>query len=255
MVRFYKPKRGTHKTRSFVEAKIESLDIHCRGVAHQGGKVWFADGVLPGEEITGEVLDEKAAYGELRVQTVRVPSPERLEPRCPFFGKCGGCSLQFMKEETQLDAKKKGIRQVFSKNTGMDPGEPELVVSPVSSGYRRSIRLSTLFDARHKVLLVGLRARGSHDIIPIDDCMVLTDALRAEVKSERIAKVLNAFSDPKAIGHIEFSEADNGIFLLLRIKSALPEHEVQSFVLHEIDNGLSAKSVKDMLIVLKMVMR
>ena len=78
MVRFYKPKRGTHKTRSFVEAKIESLDIHCRGVAHQGGKVWFADGVLPGEEITGEVLDEKAAYGELRVQTVRVPSPERL---------------------------------------------------------------------------------------------------------------------------------------------------------------------------------
>ena len=155
-MRFYKPKRGTHKTRSFVEARIESLDIRCRGVAHQGGKVWFTDGVLPGEEVTGEVLDEKASYGELRLQSVRVPSPERLEPQCPFFGKCGGCSLQFMKEETQLDAKKKGIRQVFSKNAGIDPGEPELVVSPVSSGYRRCIRLSTLFDTRHKVLLVGL---------------------------------------------------------------------------------------------------
>ena len=239
MVRFYKPKRGTHKTRSFVEARIESLDIRCRGVAHQGGKVWFTDGVLPGEEVTGEVLDEKASYGELRLQSVRVPSPERLEPQCPFFGKCGGCSLQFMKEETQLDAKKKGIRQVFSKNAGIDPGEPELVVSPVSSGYRRCIRLSTLFDTRHKVLLVGLRARGSHDIVPVDDCMVLTDALRAEVKSGRITKVLNAFTDPKVIGHIEFSEADNGIFLLVRIKNPLPEKERDLLQSYEKESGVT----------------
>lgn len=90
MVRFYKPKRGTHKTRSFVEAKIESLDIHCRGVAHQGGKVWFADGVLPGEEITGEVLDEKAAYGELRVQTVRVPLLSALSPGARSSGSAAG---------------------------------------------------------------------------------------------------------------------------------------------------------------------
>ena len=144
-----------------------------------------------------------------------------------------------MKEETQLDAKKKGIRQVFSKNAGIDPGEPELVVSPVSSGYRRCIRLSTLFDTRHKVLLVGLRARGSHDIVPVDDCMVLTDALRAEVKSGRITKVLNAFTDPKVIGHIEFSEADNGIFLLVRIKNPLPEKERDLLQSYEKESGVT----------------
>ena len=96
-----------------------------------------------------------------------------------------------MKEETQLDAKKKGIRQVFSKNTGMDPGEPELVVSPVSSGYRRSIRLSTLFDARHKVLAVGCLLvqdlagdflAGEHAVREPDLAALMRDAAAVDVE-------------------------------------------------------------------------
>ena len=75
-------------------AVIESLAHDGRGVTHLDGKAVFIDGALPGETVSFEYLTTRRKFDEGRVTAVLQPSPDRVPPKCPHFGVCGGCSLQ-----------------------------------------------------------------------------------------------------------------------------------------------------------------
>lgn len=72
---------------------IESLDLEARGIARRDGKVVFVEGALPGERVTATTVRRKPSYEIARVETVLRPSSQRVEPRCPHFGVCGGCAM------------------------------------------------------------------------------------------------------------------------------------------------------------------
>ena len=71
---------------------IESLGHDGRGVTHLDGKAVFIDGALPGEVVSFEYLSSRRKFDEGRVINVQQASPDRVEPKCPHFGLCGGCS-------------------------------------------------------------------------------------------------------------------------------------------------------------------
>jgi 23S rRNA (uracil1939-C5)-methyltransferase len=82
---------------------VESLAHDGRGVTHIGGKAVFIDGALPGETVAIDFLASHRNYDEARVRAVHTPSPHRVEPRCPHFGVCGGCSLQHLEAGEQSE--------------------------------------------------------------------------------------------------------------------------------------------------------
>ncbi|MFQ5886769.1 MAG: TRAM domain-containing protein, partial [Anaerolineae bacterium] len=86
-----------------------SIRLQLTDIAHGGealgrheGKVIFVPYALPGEEVLVEIVQDKGRYARARLLEVVRPSPDRVEPRCPHFGTCGGCQWQHMAYEAQL---------------------------------------------------------------------------------------------------------------------------------------------------------
>ena len=77
-------------------ATIEALDQEGRGVAHNDGKTIFIDGALPNERVTYQSQRIKPSYEVANVVEVLQASSDRVMPKCPHFGLCGGCKLQHM---------------------------------------------------------------------------------------------------------------------------------------------------------------
>ena len=74
---------------------IESLDLEARGVAHNAeGKVVFVEGALPGEEVQVKVQRRKNNWEQATMTALRRESSQRVAPKCPYFGTCGGCKMQ-----------------------------------------------------------------------------------------------------------------------------------------------------------------
>ena len=86
------------------EALIESLDHEGRGVAHVDEKVIFIEGALPGERVVYESYHRKPRYEQAYATAVLRESSQRVTPRCPHFGVCGGCSMQHLSVSAQVAA-------------------------------------------------------------------------------------------------------------------------------------------------------
>jgi len=85
---------------------IESLSHDGRGVAHHDdGKTIFVDAALPGEEVDFIYTNQRAKFDEGRCVNVINASPERVTPECAFFGICGGCSMQHLSNDAQIEHK------------------------------------------------------------------------------------------------------------------------------------------------------
>ena len=156
------------------------LDIE--RVAHGGvcvahgpdGRVVFVRHTLPGEQVRVVVTEERKSY--LRADAVEVlrPSPARVRPPCPWAGpgRCGGCDWQHVDLEEQRRLKAAVVVEQLHRLGGVDR---EVVVEPVPGetdglGWRTRLRLATDESGR-----AGLRRQRSHDIEPIDDCLLAVD--------------------------------------------------------------------------------
>ena len=96
------------------EARIEDLSHDGRGVTTNGEKKVFVHGALPGELVMVRVTDRKRSFDEGETIEVIEPSPDRIKPRCPHFGQCGGCSLQHLDPLKQIESKQNTLVQNLS---------------------------------------------------------------------------------------------------------------------------------------------
>ena len=86
---------------------IESLDHAGQGIARDGGKTIFVEGALPGELVSWLSYRRKPSFEQARVTEVHRAASTRVEPRCPHFGVCGGCSLQHADPSLQIATKQR----------------------------------------------------------------------------------------------------------------------------------------------------
>lgn len=84
------------------EARIVDLTHDGRGVTRIDDKTVFVSDALPGERVTLQRTVRRRSFDEARLVAVIEPSAERVEPRCPHFGICGGCALQHLSPAAQL---------------------------------------------------------------------------------------------------------------------------------------------------------
>lgn len=133
------------------------------------GRVVFVSFAVPGELVEAAVEKEYPDYLEAVVTRVLEPSPDRVEPRCPLFGECGGCQLQHMAYPAQLRAKEAVVREQLRRIGGLD----DSVVRPMVGardpwGYRNHIRFST----GRKFGDVGFISRRGHGLLKVEHCPI-----------------------------------------------------------------------------------
>lgn len=220
MANFFKPVKS--QTDRYFDLEITDLDGKCRGVGHNAGRTWFVSGTMPGDSIRAEKKEISKGVGTASVQKFHARSSDRItENLCEFSDRCGGCSCQFIPVEKQIDAKCRGLRQVFRKNVGIELQSPDRIVTGAEFGYRRVCRLSTYYNRSNRIIEIGFRMANSNRIVEIADCRVLLPELSAVIAPLRT--VVNCLESRAFIGHIELLRADNGIFVLIRHTGKFPD--------------------------------
>ncbi len=140
------------------------------GVARlEDGRVLFTPFVAVGEEIEVEVVSAKKSFAQGRLVSIRVPSPDRIEPRCPYFGNCGGCRYQHLPYETQLALKERQLGATLRRIGQAELGEVTIhpiIASPRSFEYRNRITVHLKDGA------VGFHAAGGHRLVEIKRCEI-----------------------------------------------------------------------------------
>jgi len=207
---------------------IERLANDGRGIAFLDGRTWFVAGSLAGEEVEARVLNAHGKVVEARTEKVFRPSPMRRPAPCVHFGRCGGCSVQHLPHSEQLALKQRMLAEQLQRVAGVEPDEWAAPLTGPEFAYRRRARVAVRWDAKAKRLDVGFRAASSQDIVAIEQCPVLVQALQPIMT--QLPQMLREFSKPQVLGHVElFSGSANGIAanaVLLRHTAPLVEADL-----------------------------
>ena len=214
---------------------IESLAHDGRGVAHIGGKAVFIDGALPGESVAIDYLATHRNYDEARASTVHEPSPHRVEPKCPHFGVCGGCSLQHLEAGEQILAKQQVLLDNLSRIGRVIPDE---VLPPLRApvwGYRGKARLGIKDVVKKGRVLVGFREKRGSYVADLQRCEVLHPSV-----GERIPVLVDLITGLKArsrIPQVEVAVTDSVTALVFRHLDALAEADLDKLKAFARDQG------------------
>ena len=122
-------------------ATVDSLSYDGRGVARLEGKTVFIEGALPGERVRFRYLNRRRNYDDGALVEILEASPDRVTPPCPHFGSCGGCGLQHLRSEVQIQSKQQILAEQL---THIGRVQPLTWLDPVTGpalGYRRRARL------------------------------------------------------------------------------------------------------------------
>lgn len=161
---------------------IERLAYGGDGVGRMpDGRTAFVRGTCPGDVVEAAVTAEHARYVHLDATQVIEASPDRVKPPCPYFGVCGGCQWQHISYPAQLAAKHDAVADTMKRIGHIDIAVDETVASPREYGYRNKVELSPV--ATGNKLFLGFSRAGSHEIVPIEACLLLPKAHQKAPKS------------------------------------------------------------------------
>ncbi len=202
------------------ELRILELGPDGRGVAlrpeghpHAGRTVLVA-GALPGERVMARQTGRSRGHDQAEVVEVLEASPGRVQPRCPHFGTCGGCSLQHLAPDRQVAARARVLAQEF-EDAG--PLRPDAWLPPLEGpawGYRRKGRLSVRRVEKKGRTLVGFRERDPRFVAELRECHTVVPALGTRI--EALAALVDGLDARAAIPQIEFAAGDAGLALVFR---------------------------------------
>lgn len=182
-----------------IDTSVETLGYRGEGVARVGRVPVFVQGALPGERIRAHIILVKKDYAVGKLTDVSSPSPDRVDPGCPYFGKCGGCNIRHLAYPAQLEFKRGIVRDALRKIAHIDADVAECVPSPDTSGCRN--KLSLPVRAGERGAKVGLFAYNSHRVVEIEDCPLQTPAVRRTIPAlRRLAARYAPYDEEKGRG-------------------------------------------------------
>lgn len=165
-----------------ITVTIERLSYGGRGVGRVNGLVVFVSGAAPGDVVRARVARVRRSYAEADGVGVEAASAERVTPRCPHFGPCGGCVWQHVAYPAQARAKEAIVRESLAHLGGMHeaPVQP-IIQSPDPWYYRNKMDFSF-----HPHGVLGLHERGAWNrIVPIETCFLQSEPSVALVRAVR----------------------------------------------------------------------
>lgn len=154
-------------------ARIESLDQEGRGIARVEGKTIFVEGALPGEQVEFSSYRKKPNYELAQAVRVLQASSQRVAPRCPHFGVCGGCSMQHLDAQAQVAVKQRVLEDALWHIARVRPENLLPAIEGPAWGYRQRARLSVRHVLKKAAVLVGFHEKRSSYVADMSSCAVL----------------------------------------------------------------------------------
>jgi 23S rRNA (uracil1939-C5)-methyltransferase len=163
-----------------VDLKIEDIAFGGKGVGREQGKAVFVPYTIEGELASAEIVREKKQFAEAELVEVKDSSPHRVTPKCPYFGRCGGCAYQHIDYDRQLAIKSRQVRDVLQRIGKLKdiPMRP-IIPSPKQYGYRNRITVHVQDG------VIGFFRRDSHRLIDIERCPISCDEVNRALSELR----------------------------------------------------------------------
>lgn len=224
MARVFKPLKA--KLPPPTTVTVQSLSHDGEGVGHYNKKVVFVTGALPGEIV--EIKFTSFAKGVYRAatQAIQHRSEGRVDPKCAFYGRCGGCDLMHLADSKQVEHKQATVLSQLEKGAELIPKDIDIPILSKPWRYRSKTRLALW--RKGKRWRLGYRAKHSKDVVEIDDCLVLAEALAQLIQPLRAW--LNTVDVSRDLGHFELFESDQAKVIMLRCGEPLAAQEKDSLV-------------------------
>ena len=190
-----------------VELQITDVGFGGKGVARTDGKAVFVPYVIDGESVSASITREHKKFLEAELETILTASPHRVEPRCPYFGRCGGCVYQHIEYEHQLALKWRQVKETLRRIGGLEePPMRPFIPSPIEYKYRNRITL----HVRDGV--IGFFRRESNKLLGIEQCPIAHDEVNAKLTELRSSNPHDGHYTLRVIdGPRVFTQANDGV--------------------------------------------
>ncbi len=207
-------------------AVIGAVTHDGRGIASTDGKKAFVAGALAGETVRFIRRKRRRNYDEAELLEVMDASPERVEPRCAVFGRCGGCSLQHVTPVQQRAIKDQVLRDNLARIGRVEPRRWLAPMTGPEWHYRRRARLAVKDVPAKGRTLVGFREKHAPFITDMLRCEVLAEPLDGMI--EALSELVGGLSIRARLPQIEVAVADNASALVFRVLDTPTEADLQA---------------------------
>ena len=212
------------------QARILDLSHDGRGVARREGgahegKTVFVSGALQGETVMVQQTARSRSFDEAKTLEVLEASPDRVTPRCPHFGVCGGCVLQHLAEDKQIHAKQRVLMENLERIGHVTPGEVLPPLVDASWGYRRKGRFSVRRVEKKDKTLVGFREQDPRFVADIGECHTVVPEIGMKIAA--LSKLVDSMEARRVLPQIEFIAGDEARALVFRHLEPLSEGDQQ----------------------------
>ncbi len=214
--------------RQAVELIIEDLAHDGRGVARLNGKTVFVSSALPGETVLAQLTHRWSQYDEAKTVSVTVPAVDRVEACCPHFDICGGCSLQHLHWNSQIQFKASLLKQQLQHFGEIQPDQWLEPLQVKAWGYRRKARLGVKHVFKKGGVLVGFREKQSHFIADIKSCSILHKKVGSLLLPLRA--VIGQMDAKARLPQIEVAMGEADCALVFRHLDPLSDHDRELLV-------------------------
>ncbi len=201
-----RPKRG-----DVLSLTIDALAFGGEGIGRVNGYVVFVRGGLPGDRLRVRLTQARPRYGRGVIEAVEVPSPDRVEAPCPYFGRCGGCRLQHLAYPAQLAFKAKQVAECLARIGGLDVPVRPIIGAPEIFGYRNKMEFTLSrqsAEERDGGLVVGLHEADRYDVVvDIERCLLQSETMNrllAEARSFFREQGLSVYDQESGEGLLRF---------------------------------------------------
>lgn len=194
---------------------IEKIVHGGKGLGRINGQVIFVPFTLPGETVRIQITKKHRDYLEGQVIEIVTPSPKRIPPDCPYFGRCGGCQISHATYEHQLDLKKNVLMESLQRNKISFP-QPEIIAgNPFSYRHRAQLK----YSARKNQL--GFYEMESNQIVDVQRCLCLTAGLNKLLANLRTALTATPLPNLSEIECYENEAGETAIYFNAKIPTNL----------------------------------
>lgn len=231
--------------------KIEDMGVDGAGIGKADGMTFFVKDAVIGDVVRAKVMKLKKTYGYARLMELQEASPDRVEPKCPYYRQCGGCQIQALSYEKQLEFKERKVRNNLERIGGFSEIPMEPIVGMEESYHYRNKAQFPVGTDKDGHIVTGFYAGRTHTIIPNRDC-----ALGLPVNREILDLVIDfmekyhvsAYDEKTGKGLVRhvlircgFTSKEKMVCLIINGKS-LPHSEKLVEALREID-GMTSISI------------